>query len=521
MTATGLTPGSISIAPTSFAFADTLVGATSASHSFTVTNGGGAPIGTGTALSVALSGANAADFSISSTTCTGTLAAAASCTVAVVFKPTAAGARTAGLTAGAAPGGNASASLSGTGLSQAGLTLAAASGSSNNFGTVATNSSATETLTVTNTGQGASSAILVSLSGADYALVAPAGGDCVNAATLLAGGTSCTIRVQFTPSTTGTRSASLSANAATGGTPPALSLTGIGKLPTGTIFEYPTLPPDPDGAPTTLAVGADGAIYFGGSAMGRMTLAGTFSVLGNPSDGVWFVVAAPDNNLWYTNFSGSISSAVVGRMSTTGTTNEFTFTGGREGENIAVGPDNNIWVSEPNSNLVLRVSTNGALLNQYTVPFAAELAAGPDGNVWVVDFFGSQIYRIVIASGAVTEYPVGDGPNAISAGPDGNLWVLENTANKIGKFSTTSLTLLAEYPASANANLNSIISGPDGNLWFTEPGISKVGRITPAGAIVDYATPTAGSGPLGITAGPDGNLYFVETTPRRIARISP
>ncbi len=55
-----------------------------------------------------------------------------------------------------------------------------------------------------------------------------------------------------------------------------------------------------------------------------------------------------------------------------------------------------------------------------------------------------------------------------------------------------------------------ITAGPDGNLWFTELNGNKIGRITPAGAISEFPIPTPGSGPFGITAGPDGNLWFTE-----------
>src|SRR6266566_3707810 len=52
-----------------------------------------------------------------------------------------------------------------------------------------------------------------------------------------------------------------------------------------------------------------------------------------------------------------------------------------------------------------------------------------------------------------------------------------------------------------------ITVGPDGDLWFAEAA-GKIGRITPAGSITEFAIPTANSEPFGITAGPDGNLWF-------------
>src|SRR5215472_3695260 len=57
-----------------------------------------------------------------------------------------------------------------------------------------------------------------------------------------------------------------------------------------------------------------------------------------------------------------------------------------------------------------------------------------------------------------------------------------------------------------------ITSGPDGNLWFTENYSNKIGRITTCGVITEFPIPTPGSGPLGIATGLDGNLWFTENT---------
>src|SRR5438132_13086703 len=66
-----------------------------------------------------------------------------------------------------------------------------------------------------------------------------------------------------------------------------------------------------------------------------------------------------------------------------------------------------------------------------------------------------------------------------------------------------------------------ITAGPDGNLWFTETGGNKIGVITTSGVITEFAIPTGGSRPFGITAGPDGNLWFTEAIGNNIGRISP
>src|SRR5262245_38182118 len=76
---------------------------------------------------------------------------------------------------------------------------------------------------------------------------------------------------------------------------------------------------------------------------------------------------------------------------------------------------------------------------------------------------------------------------------------------------SASTTTLTEFPLSANSRPTSITTGPDGNLWFTEGIGNQIGRITSAGAVTEFAIPTAGSQPLSITAGPDGNVWFTES----------
>ena len=98
--------------PTNLTFSSQVVGTSSAAQVVTFTNKGG---GTMNLWQVAILGANAGDFSMTST-CGSTLGAGANCTVSVTFKPTATGARAASLLFSDDGGGSPQAvALSGTG----------------------------------------------------------------------------------------------------------------------------------------------------------------------------------------------------------------------------------------------------------------------------------------------------------------------------------------------------------------------------------------------------------------------
>jgi len=105
---TAQAPATLTITPTSHDFTTVVIGQ-SATRAFTVRNTGDLPSGT---LATSFTGG---DYGASANTCTGTLAAAATCTVTVRFTPTAVGARNGSVTVTATPGGVPSAQLMGTG----------------------------------------------------------------------------------------------------------------------------------------------------------------------------------------------------------------------------------------------------------------------------------------------------------------------------------------------------------------------------------------------------------------------
>ncbi len=225
----GLSPALLMASPTTFTFPSTVVNGTSTSQNFTITNMGGVAAGTTTAMATTVTGTGAADFDIVSNNCTGTLAAGASCTVAIAFNPGSAGAKTASLNVNATPGGNAAASLNGTGQTPAALTLAAVAPNSVAFGTVPVGSSSTMTYLVSNTGQQTTSAITVTLAGTDFALQTGMAGDCASGTTTLAGSATCNVRVRFSPTSNVARTGTLGVSATTGGAPAQLALTGTGQ----------------------------------------------------------------------------------------------------------------------------------------------------------------------------------------------------------------------------------------------------------------------------------------------------
>ncbi|HEX4319689.1 MAG TPA: choice-of-anchor D domain-containing protein [Acidobacteriaceae bacterium] len=206
--------------PTTIPFASTAVGSTITAPAATLTNGGSAAL---TISSIAITGTGAADFA-QTNTCGGSLAAGASCSITVSFKPLSAASFTAAVSVtDNATGSPQAITLTGTGTAAAApavsltppaLTFSAQTGTT----------AAAQVATLKNTGNAALTISNIGITGAnpsDFAQTNSCGSS-------LAAGASCNISVTFTPASVATFAASLSVTDNATGSPHAVALTGTG-----------------------------------------------------------------------------------------------------------------------------------------------------------------------------------------------------------------------------------------------------------------------------------------------------
>jgi hypothetical protein len=207
LTGAGSNDAWLTVDPESEDFPATAPGSTSAMREFTVTNEG---LTASVPIIAALAGPDAAQFTLGTDTCTSrVLAPAETCTVAIAFRPTAAGARSAFLavTAGKT---RAEALLAGT--SAGGLGLQITPGGATFPATAVNATSGPITFTVTNTSAVAQT-LTISFAESDGP------GDFVKSddgcsGTSLPTGESCTVRVTFKPRQVGAQTALLSVTGA-------------------------------------------------------------------------------------------------------------------------------------------------------------------------------------------------------------------------------------------------------------------------------------------------------------------
>ena len=219
ITATVVNFAKLVISPSTATFA-TQVGVTSSSIIFGVANAG--DIATG-AITASITGANAADFTISANSCL-MLAPLSGCSISVVFAPgsTSAATETATLIVqdGGAGASAVRAALSGSVYSSPALAITS---DRSDLGAVPIGTTGTATVfTVTNSGDTTTGALAVSVSGPEFVII---GDTCTGVS--LAKGASCTVSLALKPITLGAKAAILKV-AGTSGAAAVKSVTGSG-----------------------------------------------------------------------------------------------------------------------------------------------------------------------------------------------------------------------------------------------------------------------------------------------------
>jgi hypothetical protein len=215
----GLAPGAMSVSPTSVSFAQQQPGVASTPQTVIVTNTGGAAIAN---ISFQVTGAAAASYSVSATTCGASLAGGAQCTAQIVFTPSGTGVIAATLAVSSSTAGVTAAQvqLNGAGQLAAGLTTTPGL---LGFATAIAvgQASSTQTVTITNASGYAIPAVALAATG-PFSLTA---NTCSGS---LAAGSACTTGIIFQPTGTGTAAGMLTVTSTVVTAPATVALSGTG-----------------------------------------------------------------------------------------------------------------------------------------------------------------------------------------------------------------------------------------------------------------------------------------------------
>jgi virginiamycin B lyase len=338
--------------------------------------------------------------------------------------------------------------------------------------------------------------------------------------------------------------AALGALAAT----PALAVTG--QI---TEFNVPTA----DAGPFGITQGPDGNVWFtehgfmGNTPtkpIGRITPTGQITEFaaeaGSEPDSI---TTGPDGNLWFTDPTDND----LGKMTPSGTyTAEASGKGLIGGRGIAAGPDGNLYAVIPGSSPaeIAEVSTAGVLIGASPIvgkdflhnpalpddPASnpQQIAAGPDGNMWFTETNTGNIGRVNLKDGqtphTITEFATGlqTDPRGIVAGPDGKIWFTQTgpaPPERIGHINIDGSNYQQTDKSSGmTGDPEGIAVGQDGGLWFTLFNQSQIGRAsTTTTALTQFSQGISSvlAGPRFIAAGADGNMWFTEEQTDKIGRV--
>jgi virginiamycin B lyase len=230
------------------------------------------------------------------------------------------------------------------------------------------------------------------------------------------------------------------------------------------------------------------------------------------------IVAGPDGDLWFTE----PANQAIGEIGTSGSLTEHPINDVASApDRITVGPDGALWASD-NAGPIRRIATNGQVTSFPTPNQSAThgITRGPDEQVWYTARDANLVGRMTTA-GLAQDFPLpgaGRQPDGIVAGADGALWFTQRGANAIGRMTTDGTFTEFALPT-PNAGPRGIAPGPDGALWFTEHDAHQIGRITTGGQITEFAL-APDAAPREIRAAADGALWYTDEQRSVLGRIT-
>lgn len=230
----------------------------------------------------------------------------------------------------------------------------------------------------------------------------------------------------------------------------------LGQItPAGAIQEFKV--PTPTAQLWSVVTGPDNNLWFtefftnaadptAKPAVGRMSRTGTGAIefsmpftYTTPTD----ITVGPDNALWFTLWGGD----AIGRIPVTATSSSditlINLPSGSSPIGIVKGPDGNIWFAESGTAKVGRINpTTMTLLPEIALPGSPkgnktgplELAVGPDDQVWVVEYVANIIASVSKDGTRVVEYPITTAtdshPNTITQGPDKRMYFTQERTDR-------------------------------------------------------------------------------------------
>jgi len=422
LTGTGVTPApAVTLSATSVVFGNVAKGTASPVRLVTLTNSGSAVL---TGVSIALGGVNPTDFT-ESNKCPASIAAHASCTITLEFKPATVANYTAAVSIkDNAVGSPQSIALSGSGVNPA--PTATLSATSVAFGSqVFATTSAAKTVTLTNKGNLILTGVTIALGGINPADFVESN----NCGTSVAVNATCTITLEFKPAAVATYSATVSIKDNATGSPQSIALTGTGikSTLTGTIIDY----------------AGDGISGYSGD-NGPAVKAHLYYGQGTAADanGNLYIADEGNNVIRKVNVATGVISTYAGNGYGAGKIpGGYTGDGGPATKaelggpfGVALDKAGNLFIADTYNSVIRKVSAttgiittvagngtfgysgDGGLATQAELAWPKSVAVDTAGNIYISDSSNQVIRKVTVATGKIST--IAGGGNGCTAETD-------------------------------------------------------------------------------------------------------
>jgi sugar lactone lactonase YvrE len=203
-------------------------------------------------------------------------------------------------------------------------------------------------------------------------------------------------------------------------------------------------------------------------------------------------------------------------------------------QDITVGPDNNLYVTDFANGSVKRYnSSTGAYMGDFVGSGSGGLSNpdqpvfGPDGNLYVSDRFSGSVLRYNGRTGASLGVFVSDGRLggfvAFTFGPDGRLYasMFNGSPQCILRFNGTTgafVDVFACAPDSSSA-FSGLAFGADGRLYASRYHLGEVWQLDSSGKLLGTLHCPGDTRADYLGFGPDGVLYVSNLSPSNASRF--